>query len=271
MRILLCALSLFVVLSCSQTGNSEFASAASADELTVIEASQTSPPPDRPVPERMLIRNGSMSFEVKEVTAARRAIVDFTIAADGYIASEKQLSSKEGEHRFELVVRLPGNRVDDFISRIDTMATRVDVRDFSSQDVTEEYVDLESRLRAKRDVEARFREIVKQARTIEEVLEVEQQIGVVHGDIEKIEGRLKYLASKTSFSTVTLNYYEHNTVVVPGIGSKFAESFFEGWNGLMIFLVALTRTWPLLLLVVVVTWVIVRRKRREPKEIIQTQ
>lgn len=264
MRILLCVLSLFVMLSCSQMANdSEPGASAYPDEATVIEVSQNAPP-DKPVPERKLIRNGAMSFEVKEVMSARRAIVAFTNELDGYIASEK-LINNDDKTRFEQVVRIPGNRLDDFVALVDTLARKMDSRDFSSQDVSEEFVDLEGRLRAKRGVEARYREIVKQAKTIKEVLEVEDQIGVVRGDIEKIEGRLKYLSNKTSFSTVTLNYYEHYSEAVPGIGSKFAESFFGGWNGLMIFLVAITRTWPFLLIIGFSAWLIMRRKRKDEK------
>lgn len=280
MKILLCVFSLFVLFSCERMAQSDERASVPADlafhepaeeEIAVPdEVAVMAPRASKSSVERKLIRNGSMSFEVKNVGLASAQIAQFTLDAGGYLASEKQRNVDE-HLRFEQVVRIPGDRLGDFMLQLEAIATRIEGKDFSTQDVTEEFVDLESRLTAKKEVEARYREIVKQAKTVRDILEVEDQIGNARAEIETIQGRLKYLSNKVSYSTVTLTYYEHDTIVVPGTGSKFAESFVGGWKALVAFLIALTATWPFLIIISVGAWLVMRRRRKEPKPITQPQ
>jgi hypothetical protein len=214
------------------------------------------------LPERKLIRNGSLSFEVDNVSATRQKIAELASDLGGYISSERK-DKNENHPRHQQVVRIPGNRFDEFVAKVEGLAKTVDDEDFSSEDVTETYVDLESRLIAKKEMEARFREIVKQAKTIKEILEVEEEIGSVRNEIEQIEGKLKYLSNKTSYSTITLTYYQPMLPIeLPGIGTKFVDSFLDGWNGFVGFLIGLTRTWPFLTVIGIAAWLIIRRSRK---------
>ena len=291
MRKLLCVLSLFVMLSCENGNNGSVASGEVADEEVVTEdlvlneavameekvdeknidvhekAPPSTPKPLKPV-ERKLIRNGSMSFEVDDVNATRKTIAALAIEFDGYISSDRH--GKAGDNpRYIEVVRVPGANFDGFIARVEALAKQIDDKNFNVDDVTEEYIDRQSRLVAKKEIESRFREIVKQAKTIEEILDVERQIGIVRGEVEQIQGKMKYISSKVSFSTVTLTYYENSPVAVPGIASKFADSFLIGWDAFVAFLVAITRTWPFLLILALAAWLVMRRKRKEPAQVIQ--
>lgn len=269
MKILLCVFSLFALLSCNRMAEQAALDLPVAEiaEEDIVSQSTVSP---KPTVERKLIKNGSMSFEVKDVSAASKEIVTLTQAAGGYIASEKQRNADENP-RYEQIVRIPGDKLDEFVSKVEALAVTIEDKDFSTQDVTEEFVDLESRLTAKKEVEARYREIVKQAKTVKDILEVEDQIGNVRAEIETIQGRLKYLSNKISYSTVSLTYYEHYSIAVPGTGSKFAASFVGGWHALIAFLVALTATWPFLIIIGSVTWLVIRLKRKGNKELIQPQ
>jgi hypothetical protein len=104
---------------------------------------------------------------------------------------------------------------------------------------------------------------VKQAKTIEDILKVETEIGIVRNEIEQIQGRLKYLSNQTSYSTIVLTYYQPSLPIeLPGAGSKFVESFLDGWDGFISFLIGLTRTWPFLLVIGFIAWLIIRRKRK---------
>lgn len=254
MRNLLCVLSLFVMLvSCHNAENAEGAS-----PVALVQKAPVGPDPTK-FPERKLVRNGTMAFEVEDITTTRQKVSLLATEFGGYIFSEKRNNT-----RHEQVVRIPGDRFDEFISKVEGFAKTIDDEDFSSEDITEQFVDLETRLVAKKELEARFREIVKQAKTIEEILEVEQQIGYVHSEIEQIEGKLNYMSSKTSYSTITLNYYQPGVPIeLPGTGTKFVMSFLDGWSGLVAFLVGITSVWPFIFVMCGSTWLIVRYKRRE--------
>jgi hypothetical protein len=228
---------------------------------------------DNPAGARKLVQNGTIFFEVVDASKTRGEIALFVNDLSGYIASEKIHKDDNMQQRFEMVARIPGSNLEKFISRIEAMSTRIDDREFSAQDVTEEYVDLESRLAAKRELETRFREIVRQAATIEDILKIEEQIGVVRGDIESIQGRLKVLSNRVSYATITLTYYQPYSapaIVVPGLGSKFASAFLGGWDSLVRLTIGLTRIWPYLIILSAATWIWLRRRRREARQLIHS-
>lgn len=98
----------------------------------------------------------------------------------------------------------------------------------------------------KKELEARYLDILKQAKKVTELLEIENQIGQLRSDIESIEGRLKYLQDQVSFSTLTMTFYE----AIPNetaFGQKFKNGFRNGWYNLIWFFVALTNIWPFIL------------------------
>jgi hypothetical protein len=266
MRILLCVLSLFVAFGCSdyKEANATATEAPQAIEIALNKSSEQA----SIVVERKLIRNGSISFEVNDVMGTRRAIDEATKATGGYVSSETQSG---GDHpQYNQVLRIPGNSLDSFIAKIESMAIKIDSKTVSATDVTEEYVDIKSRLTAKKELEARYREIVKQAKTVEDILQVEEQIGAARSEIESMEGRLKYMDNKISYSTLELTYYEHYTVETPALSGKFAVSFRAGWNAWISFLVAITTTWPFLIILGVSAWLIMRR-RKVPNQITPQQ
>jgi len=244
---------------------------ASIEDEAFEEAIATNAPPgvQQPAPERKLIRNGSISFEVSDVLATRRQITELTKSLGGYISSEKQ-NDNDDNPTYHQVIRVPGASVDDFVTKVESFATKIESKDMAAQDVTEEYVDVESRLIAKKAVEARYLEIIKQARTIKDILEVENEIGLVRSEIESMQGRLKHMSNKIAFATIDLIYYEPDGVVTPpGAGSKFAESFMGGWHALIVFLVALTATWPFMIIIGAIALLYIRRSKRQPKQVLQ--
>jgi hypothetical protein len=262
MRILLCVLSLFVMLSCNNGAHNEL-NAPPLEELAVESSGLAAAPQLQPVPERKLIRNGSISFEVDDVNGTRNRIAELVKEFGGYVSSEKLTGD---DHRSYIqIVRVPGTSVDAFVATIESAATKINSKSLTVQDVTEEYVDVSSRLVAKQRVETRYLDIVRQAKTVKDILEVEEQIGIVRSEIESMQGKIKYMDNKVSYGTIELTYNEHYTIATPDTSSKFAESFRDGWHGWIGFLVALTRVWPFLTILSAIAWFVMRR--RKPKQV----
>ncbi|HZY80270.1 MAG TPA: DUF4349 domain-containing protein [Cyclobacteriaceae bacterium] len=260
MKKLLCVLLVFVIFSCNDARETASLSnnEAIAEVIAVNEPRQDQPP------QRKLIQNGSISFEVADVSKTRHYILLLTNEANGYIASER-IHKNDDRPRYEQVVRIPGNKLDEFNSKLEALATRIDNRNFTADDVTEEYVDLESRLIAKKELETRFREIVKHATKIDDILKVEDEIGIVRSEIETLQGKLKFMSNKVSYSTVTLTYYQpYETPVIekPGVGSKFASAFLGGWNSIVSLAIGLTAIWPYLLIITLGIWLVIRQRRK---------
>jgi hypothetical protein len=128
--------------------------------------------------------------------------------------------------------------------------------------VTEEFLDIQARINTKKELENRYLELLKKANSVTEMLEVEKQIGQLRTEIESIEGRLNYLKSKVSLSTLTIIFYQS----IPNeseVGNKFKNGFKSGWNNLIWFFVFLTNIWPFILIGIGLTFVIKKWKKRK--------
>jgi hypothetical protein len=101
-------------------------------------------------------------------------------------------------------LRVPAAQFDAAVNEIRQTALRVVQEKVSGQDVTEEFIDLEARINAKKALEAQFLEIMKQSRTVADALQVQRELSEVRGEIEKLEGRRKFLESQTSLSTINI-------------------------------------------------------------------
>jgi hypothetical protein len=209
--------------------------------------------------ERKLIKNGSIVFEVSDTETTQKELVRLTAEAGGYVSSESQ-NSYSGAPRFEQTIRVPADKLDDFILKIEGLAKKVDQKNINTQDVTEEFIDVETRLKTKKELEARYRELLKQANKVDDILAIETQLGNVRGEIESMEGRLTYLKNQVSFSTLTVTFYK----VVSGnygFGYRFMNSFGEGWNSLLDFVIGLFAAWPFVILIGMGVWIFVRWRR----------
>jgi len=107
------------------------------------------------------------------------------------------------------------------------LGTRVSNEKVTGQDVTEEYVDLEARVRAQRAVEKQYLTILEQAKTIPDILAVQQKLGEVRTEIERAEGRRRLLENETSLSTITVHVARQIAAVDasgPGFGRSVREA-----------------------------------------------
>jgi hypothetical protein len=213
--------------------------------------------------ERKLIKNGSMEFEVSDVEEAKKSITQLTTDFGGYISSDNQ-NNYSGTPRYEQSVRIPADKLDEFITEIESLARNVDSKNISVQDVTEQFIDVETRLKTKKELETRYLELLKQSKTVKDLIEVETQLANVRSEIESMEGRLKYLTNQVSFSTISLSYYQPisgNT----GFGYRLSRTFGNGWDNFLAFVIGLFEAWPFILIAVVLAWLFIRWYRRRKR------
>jgi hypothetical protein len=158
-------------------------------------ASRTSP---------MLIRTGSIRLRVEEVKSAFEEAARIVRAANGYIA-DSQFSSEEGPDYATMTVRLPAEGLDSVIERIARLGIVLH-KQLGAEEVTEEYVDLSSRKRNLEREEERLLQLLNRAGKVKELLEVEQTLARVRGEIEVIAGRMRYLENRVALSALTIEF-----------------------------------------------------------------
>jgi hypothetical protein len=151
------------------------------------------------------------------------------------------------------------------LTKISESARKLDSKNIEVLDVTEEYIDVEARIKTKKELENRYKEILKQANTVNDILSIEREIGTLRTDIESAEGRLKYLNDRISLSTLTVEYYEYTSSSF-GFLSRFGNALSTGWDWLLKFIIGITHLWPFILLVTGGLYLAYRFNKRKPKK-----
>ena len=258
--LLLAILLLFIFNSCDKNSsniNSKPERSAISEEMP---ANQNTTVADNAV-ERKLIKEGEVRFETSDANATREKIIKAVKKYKGYISSDDE-DHYSGQITYTMVIRVPAKDFDNLLSESTEGVRSFDNKSVDVKDVTEEFLDVQARLKTKKALENRYLELLKKANTVSEILEVEKQIGNLRAEIESIEGRLKYLESQVSFSTLQISFYQ----IIPQerkFGNKFSNGFVNGWNNLIVFFVFLINVWPFILLIIAVIYGIKRWRRRK--------
>nr|MBA5586076.1 DUF4349 domain-containing protein [Anaerobacillus isosaccharinicus]QOY38744.1 DUF4349 domain-containing protein [Anaerobacillus isosaccharinicus] len=201
--------------------------------------SNASDNPDVNVSERMVIYNANLSLEVKDYHKIEAQIQEKVSTLGGYVLESSIYFSGKERINGNLVVKVPQKSFQSFINEVESASVKVHDRHVSGNDVTEEFVDLESRLRSKRVVEERLLSFMEKAEQTEDLLKISSDLGKVQEEIEQLLGRMNYLKTNVDFSTVTLHLTE-NLVTVGSIQDKDLNTwvkakslFMESVNGLI--------------------------------------
>ena len=218
--------------------------------------------PMLPSLDRKIIKEGEIHFETSDLDETRQRITASVTSLEGYISKENQYTYNDRISQ-TLEIRVPSGNFDKLIEDISKGVERFDTKRIQATDVTEEYLDIELRMRIKKETENRYRELLAKAQTVEEILSIEKQIGELRAEIESIEGRLKYLKDQISYSTLTVTFYEMVSTPV-SFTSKLGVGLKNGWNNFIWFLIGLVNVWPFLLLgLFSFCGIIAYRKRRK--------
>lgn len=196
--------------------------------------------------ERKLVKEGQVEFETIDISSTRKLILQSIEKCKGYTSSDQEYKSV-GRKSNTIIIRVPAKNFDQLLNDATKGVTKFDNKNIEIKDVTEEFLDIQARVKTKKELENRYLELLKKANSVTEILEVEKQIGQLRSEIESIEGRLKYLESKVSLSTLTITFYQ----TVPNeneFGNKFKNGFINGWDNLVWFFVFLTNIWPFILI-----------------------
>lgn len=204
--------------SASGVGGAQFATSARA---------QSAPTPDGV---RRIIRAAELSVETEAPDTAASTILLLADAKAGFVVSSETNRSTDADGAENvtttIVLRVPVAAFDETLVTVRALGTRVSGEKVTGQDVTEEYVNLEARLRAQRAVEEQYLSVLREAKAIPDILAVQQKLGEVRTEIERAEGRRRYLDSQTSLSTLTVHVSRH-LAAVEASGPGFARSVRE--------------------------------------------
>jgi hypothetical protein len=171
-------------------------------------------------PEPRIQINGNLSLEVQNVSVALEQTRALVIQYGGSITSSD--SGNSFNRYANISALIPRDSFYELIGAVKNIATKVTNENINSNDVTEQFVDIEARLNVMKETEKRFITLLSETANVEEVMSVERELMRLRGEIDSLEGRMKYL-SKTTDNSV-LNIYMTEEVPIIGSGWSFFDS-----------------------------------------------
>ena len=221
--------------------------------------------------DKKIIKDARIGLEVKEYSNYKNDLDSVVYSINGYISSEN-LDKDNYSINCEITIRIPSQKFEQLIIFLEKGSEKLLYKNLSARDITEEYIDLETRLKTKKEVEKRYIQLLSRAKNIEEILQVEEKIRRLREEIESKEGRLKYLKNQVAFSTVYLSLvqkmdYKYEPVKEKSFWQRLFKSIDKGWKGFIEFLLVLFRIWPLIIVGLVAFYYIRRVNRNKKKNI----
>ncbi len=154
--------------------------------------------------DRMIIHTAQLVLTVSDVESAVQAVRALVTTTPGARILAAQTRYENDQQVATLTLQVPAASFETVMSALRRLAQRVESEATSSQDVTDEYIDLTARLRTLRATEARLLALLERAQRLEDILVLERELAQVRSQIERLEGRQRYLAQRSDLATITV-------------------------------------------------------------------
>lgn len=216
--------------------------------------------------EKKIIKDGDITIQTRDIVASKTDIDDLMKSLNAYYERE---NFKNTDYRttYELVIRVPACNFEKLISSVEQGKDEVEGKNIRARDVTEEYVDITTRLATKREYLKQYTALLTKASTIKDILEIKENIRSLQEEIERAEGRLKYLNDQVTFSTLNVKLYKDKEFIYK---PKPKNSFLErvksglntGWKIIVEFVLFLVSIWSVLLFLILLLFFVMRRRKK---------
>ena len=216
--------------------------------------------------DRQLIKEGTINFETHDIAETRQHIESLVQKYGAYISQEDERASSSRIYQ-NMTVRIPKAHFDVFVTELSGGVKKIDEKSITVQDVTEEFIDSTARLAVKKETEQGYLRLLNQAKTIKDILDIQNELQDVRADIESIEGRLRYLKNSVHFSTLHISMYQE-VEAAPGNGSLFMPVWEAIKGGVQVFAavcIALLYGWVFIALGIAAVIIILRLRKRRRK------
>lgn len=238
------------------------------------------------VTERKIIRNADLTLEANAPEDVQQKITALAESKGGFVVETQQRSSSaevKVRDTVTMTVRVPAEKFNESLDEIRKTGNRVVDETVKGQDVTEEFLDVEARLKTKKALEAQFLEIMKQGKTVEDALKVQRELANVRTEIEQIEGRKRFLENQSSLSTIKINIKTPGSIAPSSTGffHKLGQAVSTGLDAalwfVLFFVMAVIALIPFFLLIVLPIYLLIRylvrksRKRWLAREIVREE
>ena len=218
------------------------------------------------IDKKKIIKDGRMGIKVSDL-AKTKAKMDVLVKSQGGYYDSESLTNSDFESSYNLKVRIPGNNFEKFIAGIESEEGEILYKTIDARDVTDQFIDLETRLNTKRNYLARYNELLKKAQAVKDILEIEEKVRGLEEEIDSTMGRLKYLSDQVDYSTLDLTItkekdFKYKPTNRDSFIEQLKQSISKGWYGFIDFILFLFNIWPFILVAGLIVYIWKRFKLR---------
>ena len=248
-----------------------YSTSGSASSTYMMTSSNVSSKPEKTIKKgKKIIKNGTMRIKSETFGESKKRIDKVVKSLNGYYENE-ELDKNDYRIQYHLIIRLPSKNFEQLVHGVETGKDEIVFKKINTNDVTEEFLDIETRLENKRKYLKRYKELLEKAKNVNEILSIEENIRQLMEEIESKEGRLKYLNDQVDLSTLRINLFKEYPVKIEKkpenpFSTRAGDSVSKGWNSIINFLLWTVSKWPLILIIGILAW-IVRRKWKKRKAV----
>lgn len=222
--------------------------------------------------ERKLIKTGYINFESEDIKSSRILINNLVSKYGAYINNENENSTTKMLEQY-LVIKIPKNNFDAFVESLESGITKISSKNIDIEDVTEEFIDITARLTVKKEAEQTYLRLLATAKTVRDVLDIQDQIQGIRSDIESIEGRIRYLESAVSYCTLNIRMYQYiasnESLPRTSFFTRLLSSIKSGVNTFAEVIIGIVHAWVFILIGIILAIVLklyCSKKRRGKNE-----
>lgn len=165
--------------------------------------------------EPRIIKTADLAIGVDGVAAKTQEISTLATGRGGFVQSSTIVEDEQGYKSGYVTIRVPSSKFEDTVQAIKDLAVRVDRESINGQDVTEQYTDLEARLRSAKAQEEQYLAILAKAETVQDILSVQSYLQSIRYEIESLQGQLDSLGNQTEYSTISVTLNEEARIEIP--------------------------------------------------------
>jgi hypothetical protein len=220
------------------------------------------------IDKRKIIKDGSLQIEVDSIVKTKKLIDKLVKSYQGYYASERYVNS-QGSSDYLIKIRVPSEKFDSMIFAIEKGKNNMLIvsKNISARDVTAEFIDLETRLNNKRGYLQRYKELLKKANSVKDILEIQGKTREIEEEIESTEGKLQYYDDLIAYSSLDITLtirkeYIDKPFFQGSFWKRLGQAFVSGWFGFIEFIIYFFRIWPVWIITALTFYIIKRLVRR---------
>jgi hypothetical protein len=248
------------------------------EENTAADSTRHTSPKEPPPPktsaanpdwDKKIIKTANVSIELKDFNVYNKSIHQSIKAYGAYIAQEEQTQTNDFIQN-TVTIKVPVEQFDNLMNSFSGDGIKLLEKKIATEDVTAEVIDTKGRIETKKQVRLQYMALLKQAKNMQDILDVQNEINGITEEVEAAGGRVQYLTHQAAYSTIHLKYLQYSNGVKPideepGFFSKMKEAFKSGGAAIANIALFLMNIWPVV--IVLVVGYVILKKRNNNKSI----